>query len=135
MAELTNVSFCQENDVYLTDGWGNVVFPDGRTFHYGSPYHMIHLLDGLIPFEPDKILPGLHSFEARFGKFGILGCMEGAYTVPTRKWVKDGALFLPIFSGEPPVTAPYRNCMLVMLSIELWNIEYIPVSATGIMVY
>ena len=29
--------------------------------------------------------------------------MEGAYTVPTRKWVKDGALFLPIFSGEPPV--------------------------------
>ncbi len=98
-----HVSFCQENDVYLTDGWGNVVFPDGRIFHYGAPYHMIHLFDGLIPLEPDKILPELHGFEARFGKFGVLGCMEGAYTVPTRKWVKDGALFLPIFSGEPPV--------------------------------
>jgi len=98
-----HVNFCQENDVYLADGWGNVVFPDGRTFNYDAPYHIIHLFDGLIPFEPDKILPELHGFETRFGKFGILGCMEGAYTVPTRKWVNDGALFLPIVSGEPPV--------------------------------
>jgi len=98
-----NVGFCQDSDVHLVDGGGNVVFLDGRTFFYNSPYHMIHFLDGVIPFKPNEILPDLHGFKTRFGKFGILGCMEGAYTVPTRKWVQDGAFFVPIISGEPPV--------------------------------
>ncbi len=95
-----NVAFCQENDVHLVDAACCIVFPDGKTLYYDAPYFMTHVFDGLIPFNPDEILPDLHGFKTRFGKFGFLACMEGAYTVPARKWVEDGAFFLPIFSGE-----------------------------------
>ncbi len=104
-----NVDFCQENGVYLIDGAGGVAFPDGRTFFYNSPYHMMHFLDGIVPFNPDKLLPDLQGFRANYGKFGILGCMEGAYTIPTRKWVEGGTYFLPITSGEPLIIGAYPD--------------------------
>lgn len=103
-------SFSQENDVCLTDGV-NTVFPDGRVRQYAAPYHFIHLFDGLVPFDPDKIVPELHGFRTRSGKFGLLGCMESAYTVPTRQWVKDGARFVATFSGEQPVIGAFAGLL------------------------
>ena len=99
------VSFSQENDVYLTDG-DNIVFPDGSVVHYYSPYHGLvagHVFDGLVPFDPDKLFPELHGFDARSGKFGLLGCLEFGPTLPARQWVKGGAQFVAGTSGTRPV--------------------------------
>ena len=99
------VSFSQENDVYLTDG-EKVVFPDGRIEDYWAPYnglHLCHVLDGFVPFDPDKLFPELYGFDARSGKFGFLGCLETGSTLPARLWVKDGTRFIAGLSGTPPL--------------------------------
>ncbi len=96
------ISFSQENDIYLTDG-ENIVFPDGNVDVAAFPYHFIHVFDGFVPFDLSKLLPDSHGFDARSGKFGLLGCMESASTIPTRRLIKDGVQFAAVVSGEPPI--------------------------------
>ncbi len=107
------VSFSQENDVYLTDG-EKVVFPDGSVEGYSAPYlgiAALHVFDGLVPFDPDKIIPKLHGFQARSGKFGLLGCLETGSTLPARQWIKDETRFIAGLSGALPVIGAFPGLL------------------------
>jgi apolipoprotein N-acyltransferase len=100
------VDFSQEHDVYLTDG-GSIVFPDGNIEHYNASYHFINLFDGFVPLDLNKILPEIKGFDTRFGKLGLLLCMESSATIPARKLVKDGTRFIVVTSADRPVIGAF----------------------------
>ncbi len=102
------VDFSEEYDVYLTDG-DDVVFPDRKVEHWDAPYLFPHVFDGFVPFEPDKILPEIHGFDTKFGKLGILICMESASTIPARQLVKDGTQFIVTTSVDRPVIGAFQG--------------------------
>ncbi len=102
------VDFSKEQDVYLTDG-GSVVYPDGRVERYHAPYLFPHVFDGFVPFDPSKILPNIHGFDTRFGKLGILICMESASTIPARQLVEDGTQFIVVTSADRPVIDAFQG--------------------------
>ena len=102
------VSFCEDHDVYLTDG-DSVVCPDGRVERYPGPYLFIYVFDGFVPFDPSKILPKIHGFDTRFGELGILLCMESASTIPARQLVEGGTQFIVVTSGDRPVIGAFQG--------------------------
>ena len=96
--------FAQENNIYLTDGQ-KIVFPSGNTATFDYPFHYMHLLpiQGNNPFALDKIFPESHGFDARSGRFGLLGCIEAGSTLPTNKLVDDGVRFVIAATGNAPL--------------------------------
>jgi len=96
------VNFSEENDVHLVYV-GGVVYPDGETEPYNPHYLYINIFEGIIPFDSNKILPELKGFDTKYGKLGILICMESASTIPTSKFVENGTQFIVVTSGNLPV--------------------------------
>jgi apolipoprotein N-acyltransferase len=65
--------------------------PNGERNHRDVAYHFINVVDGFVPWEPQRIIaPSVESFTTEFGNVGSLICMESAYPVPTRKLVDGG---------------------------------------------
>lgn len=102
------VDFSEDHNVYLTDG-ESVVYPDGRVERYNAPYLFPQVFDGFVPFDPSKILPRIHGFDTRFGKLGILICMESASTIPARQLVEDGTQFIVVTSFDRPVIGAFQG--------------------------
>jgi apolipoprotein N-acyltransferase len=100
--------FAEENNLYLIDVQ-NVVYPDGLIEHYDTLYHFRNIFDGLHPIDFNKIFPEIHSFGTRFGKLGILLCMESASTIPAKKLVEDGAQFIVVTSADRPVIGSFQG--------------------------
>jgi len=102
------VDFSEKHDLYLTDA-ESVVFPDGKVEHYDAPYLLTHVFDGLVPFDPNEILPKIHGFDTRSGKLGILVCMESGSTIPARQLVSDGTQFIVVTSADRPVIGAFQG--------------------------
>jgi apolipoprotein N-acyltransferase len=100
------IDFSREHDVYLTNG-GSIVFPDGNIENYNTSYHFMNLFDGFVPFDLSKILPDIQGFDTRFGKVGLLLCMESSATIPARQLVKNGTQFIAVTSGDRPVIGAF----------------------------
>lgn len=100
------VDFSEEHDVYLTDA-NSIVFPDGNIEHYNPSYHFINLFDGFVPLDLNRILPEIKGFDTRFGKLGLLLCMESSSTIPARQLVKDGTRFIVVTSSDRPVIGAF----------------------------
>jgi len=100
------VDFSKEHDIYLMD-FNSMVFPDGKIEYHNLSYHFINLFDGFVPFDLNKILPEIKGFDTRFGKVGLLLCMESSATIPARQLVKNGTQFIAVTSGDRPVIGAF----------------------------
>ena len=100
------VDFSKEHNVYLI-GLEEIVYPNGKIEHCTMSYHFINLFDGFIPFDLNKILPKIHGFDTRFGKLGMLLCMESSSTIPARQLVEDGTQFIVVTSSDRPVIGAF----------------------------
>ena len=94
--------FSQDNNVYLIDS-GGIICPDGNVHTFDFPFHYMHSFEGIIPFEPSKIIPEAQGVNTHSGRFGPLGCIECGSTLPTNKLVDDGVRFVAVFTGNPPL--------------------------------
>ena len=80
-----------------------MVYPDGEVRSFPLKYHIVTVLDGLIPPNLDlmaAIFPKSPVYETRFGGMGMLFCMEGGFPAPTNQLVRDGADFIVITTGD-----------------------------------
>jgi len=102
------VDFSKDNNVYLI-GAEEMVYPNGEIEHFTMSYHFINLFDGFIPFDLNKILPKIHGFDTRFGKLGILLCMESSSTIPAGQLVEDGTQFIVVTSSDRPVIGAFQG--------------------------
>jgi len=102
--------FSEEHNIYLVSA-GGVVYPDGKIEQYNHSYLFVNVFDGVTPFDLNKILPEVHGFDTKFGKLGILLCMESASTIPAKKLVEDGTQFIVVTSGNAPVIGTLQGLL------------------------